>query len=593
MNARLIAALALLASSLGCAPDPVITTASLRLRSLPSCPQADLEDLRLSLDGDFPSVERVLDGEPPYAFDGVPFATRWLSVDGEAGAQRVAGSIAREHAEQGGDVLMLPLDASCALGDPLAAGFDGAAVVALEDGSLLIAGGSLDSGASIASAAILRAGAQLASAVEGGMLLRRSGASATAIDGGALIAGGGQDKVGFAHDTFERFELASSRFAPPAKLADGERRDHAALRLPDGRVLLAGGSRMLDDGEPLDSAELIDPAADSARRARGTLGHARTRPSALALDDGTALIALGRGADGLAVTAVERFDVDDERFLEVGSLPAHESDAVAALEGRRVAYVGCDAGAACELGLLVPDGDAFTYVPRAIDGLADLAQLQLTALRDGQVLLNASTRATGTPRAWLLDLAAESAQPLGFSRVANAVVMVADGAQVELDPFGASLRRHDLTSVLHDAPDPVIGDGRFEVALDLHERWRARSGLEALSDDARFDLPGLRFAELRIELALEGDAVLLLEPAAAPAVRIQLRSDRLAVEGEDCELARGQDEPLVIERDGSELRLHAGGDQVRCQLLALGRGRVGLALEASEGTRVQRLRVLR
>ena len=595
MDARRIAVLALGAlAAYGCAPDPLVTTASLRLRALPSCPLGELNDLQLRFDGDFPSVEHALDGEPPYAFDGVPLATRWLSLEAEADGVTVAGNVARAQAEQGATALMLPLDASCPLGDPLAAGFEGAAVAALSDGALLIAGGQLDSGESTASAALLPAGEQLARAVEGGMLLRRAGASATAIEGGALIAGGAADALDSAQDTFELFELASQRFAPPRKLAGDGRRDHGAALLPDGRVLLAGGARKQGDGAPLDSAELLDPATGNAQLTAGPLLHARTHPSVLVLDDGKVLVALGRAADGSAVTAVERFDLQERLFAEVEGveLPAHEADAVAALEGGRVGYVGCDRGAVCELGVLLPAGDGYTYVPRAIDALADLAQLRLTALRDGQLLLTASARASAAPRAYLLDLAAEHVQELGASRVANAVIALADGSLAELDPFGASLRRHDLTSVLHDAPDPVIGDGAAAVALDLGERWQLRSGLQALAD-ARFDLPALRFAALRIELAIEGDAVLLLEPAGAPPLRVQLQGDALRVQGEGCRLARAADDPLAIERDGPSLRLRAGSSEMQCELPALGNGRIGVALEAREGTRVQRLRVLR
>jgi hypothetical protein len=170
--------------------------------------------------------------------------------------------------------------------------------------------------------------------------------------------------------------------------------------------------------------------------------------------------------------------------------------------------------------------------------------------------------------------------------------MLADGVVAELDPFGASLRRHDLASPWHDAPDPVIGDGAAHVALDLASRWQQRSGLRAL-EPARFDLPAWRFAGLRVELALEGRAELLLEPDTAPVIAIDLRDDRLRVAGTTCELPRERGAPLTIERTGSALTLGTNGASRRCQLPALATGPIGVALRAETGTLVQRLRALR
>jgi hypothetical protein len=171
--------------------------------------------------------------------------------------------------------------------------------------------------------------------------------------------------------------------------------------------------------------------------------------------------------------------------------------------------------------------------------------------------------------------------------------MLADGVVAELDPFGASLRRHDFASPWHDAPDPVIGDGAAEVALDVGSRWQQRSGLRAL-EPARFDLPALRFAVLRVELALEGEAALLLEPDNAPPVEIVVRDERLLVAGSECELQRAAGEPFAIERAGSTLSIRTGSASRRCELPALaGAATISIALRAAAGARVQRLRVLR
>jgi len=588
----LIAACLAAASVPACAPDPQVTTAALRLRALPSCPVAGVQRLRLSLDGDFPSEEHELEAGQPFALDSAPLRTQWLAVAGELAGQSVGGAIARARAEQGAGVVLLPQDEPCPLGDPLAAGFVGAAVAALPEGDLLIAGGRLDSGASTAAAALLPAGEPLARAVEGGMLLRRAGASATAFAGGVLVAGGAPDDDGPAQDTYEIYDPVRARFDPPQKLAE-ERRDHGAALLPDGRVLLAGGRRTLG-GEPLATAELFDPGERKAQRTSGELERPRAGARVLVLDDGTVLIALGLGTDGSVETAVERFEPERERFETLAvALPPHADRALVALEGRRVAYVGCASDGACQLGLLLPDADDFVWHERALAAPIALAEPQLIALRDGQLLLTGRELGGGAgPRAYLIDLALERVAEAPALGVPNALHMLADGVVVELDPFGASLRRHDLGSPWHDAPDPVIGDGAAQVALDLGSRWQPRSGLRAL-EPARFDLPALRFGALRIELALTGRAALLLEPEGAPPIAIALRDERLQVASADCELARATGAPLVVERAGGAVTLSTGSGSRRCELPGLEGAHVGVALEAEAGVRVQRLRVLR
>src|SRR5262245_61654445 len=65
---------------------------------------------------------------------------------------------------------------------------------------------------------------------------------------------------------------------------------HTATKLPDGRVLVTGGSR--PDGEYLRSAEIYDPATGTFTPT-GSMNRTRTLHTATLLSDGTVLITGG------------------------------------------------------------------------------------------------------------------------------------------------------------------------------------------------------------------------------------------------------------------------------------------------------------
>jgi hypothetical protein len=618
------------AGALGaCAAPAEVTTATLALRTLPSCELDTASDLRLRASGDFRAIE--LDRKPqhaaPITLDQFPVATRYLAFEVGAGTSRAGGLMllpaARADLER--DVLLLPYATSCPLGDPLAVAARGAALAPLPEGGLLIAGGTGEDGEAVASARVLPAGEALVQEVPGGMLFRRAGASATLAGDRIVIAGGGQDDASTANDTFEIYDATRGTFdkALSQHFAENHaRRDHGAALLGDGRVLLVGGcsrpgmtrpSQADDDlprctatgAQPLANAEWIDPANATSTAIDGTLAVARVQPSVLVLDSGTVLIALGWDEAGVPVPEVERFDPASGTFSDMrADLPEHASAAVIALEGDRVFYAGCDgANAECEIALLVPNSTAgFTRAElpdagtlRGSAKLHDLEQVRLLALHDGRVLISGRSASTRVRRGFVVDLAAMTIDPADVSRVPDRLLELADGTRVEADSAGISLAREDAQSSLDDAPEQVVSNMASHLAPDLASRWHIDTeGMRAsTSAAARADLPFLRFADLRVTLDLADGAAgtLLLERTAAPPTEVKLGARTIATG--DCSIARDRTAALVIERHAGKLTLASGDHRASCDAPELEHGRVGIAVRLEPSALLRSLRVTR
>ncbi len=594
------------ASLLACSPPLEVATARLSLRDLPSCALAGQPPLQVRATGDFPSERREIDRGVPGVLDAFPPDTRWLAIESGEGQARAGSLVALTGQDQDVEALLLPLGRSCPLGDVLVAAPAGAALAALSGGGLLIAGGTQFEGtAATAHAAVLPPGAALARTVEQGMLLRRAGATATAVGARVVVAGGGPDDRGSAHDAFEVYDEASGAFdiAQSANLSGGPRREHGAVRVPDGRVLLVGGVSEVG-AEPLASAELIELDAGDSTLLDARLGVARNAPQVLLLDSGTVLVALGRDEEGQPVAEVERFDLDALQFEAAAMLPVHEEAAVAVLEGDRVAYVGCSGSdeepAECELWWLLPDGVDFAAVQSTLEpdalareGLRGLVDLRAASLGDGRLLVTGRDRSDSVERrAFVIDPNEPAIERVDASRVPERLVALADGVIAELDPAGASLRRPHVQSELDDPAEALLGPGPLAVALDAAERWR-RDGAELEArQDARIDLPRLRFAAVRVELDVRGAAWLLLEPEAAPPVEVAVTADHIGIGVADCTLERADGRAIAIARESDRITLVSGDRSKRCRATELG-GRIGVAVRAVAHARIHALRVVR
>jgi hypothetical protein len=184
----------------------------------------------------------------------------------------------------------------------------------LADGRVLIAGGYGEGTTTLATAEIFDPAAN-AFTPTGSLLAARAGHVAVLLQNGKVLIAGG---VGPAWDFLSSAELydpATGRFSPTGSMTVA-RESHTGVRLLDGRALIVGGHR----GRRADitlyaSAEIYDPASGAFRRV-GDMRIRRHKHDAILLPDGQVLITGGsdEGDDRGVYDSSELFDPKTETF---------------------------------------------------------------------------------------------------------------------------------------------------------------------------------------------------------------------------------------------------------------------------------------
>lgn len=191
------------------------------------------------------------------------------------------------------------------------------AAAALADGRVLLAGG-LPAAASdtyaTASAELFDPATGRFTAV-GGMGAPRTGHTATRLADGRILVCGGRDSTCVlgcpqrVWSSAECFDPRTGSFSPVGDMAQA-RYGHTATLLPDGRVLIAGGTTPdLPDTDVSAAIEVFDPATGRFSPA-GSLLRPRSHHTATLLTDGQILFAGGRtyGEGTLASATLEVLD---------------------------------------------------------------------------------------------------------------------------------------------------------------------------------------------------------------------------------------------------------------------------------------------
>ena len=271
----------------------------------------------------------------------------------------------------------------------LASGLVGHTATLLDDGRVLVVGGSPqeDTGSTTA---LIWDPVTASFVPTGSLAIARSGHTATRLpDGRVLVIGGASD--GTFAGSAEIWDPATGTLTLAGSPAAG-RVDHTATLLPDDRVLVVGGMDlpMNHTYVGLASAEIWDPTSETFRPT-GSLFVGRPSHTATLLDDGRVLVVGGGSThpDDMAVRAAELWDPTTGTFSSTGA-PSHgrANHSATLLGDGRVLVVGgggyFEEAALPETELWDPRTDLFDPGPTVAEGRASHTA---TLLPDGRVLV--------------------------------------------------------------------------------------------------------------------------------------------------------------------------------------------------------------
>jgi hypothetical protein len=138
-------------------------------------------------------------------------------------------------------------------------------------------------------------------------------------DGKVLVVGGSTGEYGgTVLASAEVYDPATGTWSSTGGMSVG-RRDHTATLLPNGKVLVVGGSDAENGGTLMTSAEVYDPATGTWS-STGSMSVGRHHHAAVLLAQGKVLVSGGAGDDGARSTTAELYDPATGTWSSTGSM---------------------------------------------------------------------------------------------------------------------------------------------------------------------------------------------------------------------------------------------------------------------------------
>ena len=216
----------------------------------------------------------------------------------------------------------------------------------LENGQVLVVGGTNAALQAIASAELYDPETARWETTESLSVARRSGFTTTRLSSGKVLVTGGFIGNGDSSDggtaSVEVYDPATGKWTTLSAMSEA-RVYHQAILLADGRVLVCGGQQW-DGYEQMgtSSAELYDPATDSWSVVN-SMNMSRYSHTATLLGDGRVLVAGGSFMPGMNLEQAELYDPATNLWLECPNMSQpREGHSATLLEDGRVLVVGID-----------------------------------------------------------------------------------------------------------------------------------------------------------------------------------------------------------------------------------------------------------